>query len=267
MKRSIQRNMLACAWLFASLAGFAAAASAQETEPEPKPEVAPEPQKSLPGTLESADQGSDARRELMKLFLEVERSLAKIDDDLADAGAGELPLDAVADSGIDDLLRTTAESSLDIQRKMDRILEIAKEMDQGQGSGSGSGQGKPSPGGDSPLDEARDNGPQQRENTPDAPKPSEGQGEQPQSSDGEEPKDGDQPDQGPGQNQAGDPRAEQPGNPATRGDEADEWGFLPERYREVFRNQGREDLPVQYRDWIDAYYRRLSSSDRTPPRR
>jgi hypothetical protein len=28
--------------------------------------------------------------------------------------------------------------------------------------------------------------------------------------------------------------------------------------RETFRNQGRNDLPVQYRDWIDSYYRRLN---------
>ena len=26
----------------------------------------------------------------------------------------------------------------------------------------------------------------------------------------------------------------------------------------MFRNKGSDDLPVQYRDWIDAYYRRLN---------
>jgi hypothetical protein len=28
--------------------------------------------------------------------------------------------------------------------------------------------------------------------------------------------------------------------------------------RELFRAQGGDDLPPRYRDWIDAYYRRLS---------
>ena len=35
-------------------------------------------------------------------------------------------------------------------------------------------------------------------------------------------------------------------------------GELPARVQETFRNQGRDDLPLQYRDWIDSYYRRLN---------
>jgi len=31
--------------------------------------------------------------------------------------------------------------------------------------------------------------------------------------------------------------------------------------RDLFRMEGGGDLPPRYRDWIDAYYRRL---DRTP---
>ena len=48
-----------------------------------------------------------------------------------------------------------------------------------------------------------------------------------------------------------------PANP--RADDAERWGELPQRLREVFRNQGGDELPVQYRDWIDAYYRRLNT--------
>ena len=40
----------------------------------------------------------------------------------------------------------------------------------------------------------------------------------------------------------------------------DRWGDLPIQVREVFRNQGGSDLPPQYRDWIDAYYRRLNGA-------
>ena len=43
---------------------------------------------------------------------------------------------------------------------------------------------------------------------------------------------------------------------------ADAWGALPPKVQEIFRNEGTEDVPVQYRDWIDAYYRRLSATRR-----
>jgi hypothetical protein len=43
---------------------------------------------------------------------------------------------------------------------------------------------------------------------------------------------------------------------------ADRWGDLPVRAREIFRVEGTSDLPPQYRDWIDGYYRRLQSLER-----
>jgi hypothetical protein len=39
---------------------------------------------------------------------------------------------------------------------------------------------------------------------------------------------------------------------------ADRWGDLPTQARDVFRAQGGADLPVRYREWIDAYYKRLN---------
>ena len=42
------------------------------------------------------------------------------------------------------------------------------------------------------------------------------------------------------------------------GQGAGRWGELPARVRATFRNQGKDDLPVRYREWIDAYYRRLN---------
>lgn len=44
----------------------------------------------------------------------------------------------------------------------------------------------------------------------------------------------------------------------TSADPAERWGDLPEKARDVFRSQGGVDLPVRYREWIDAYYRRLN---------
>ena len=49
--------------------------------------------------------------------------------------------------------------------------------------------------------------------------------------------------------------------PAARAAGADRWGDLPPHVRDLFRMEGGGDLPPRYRDWIDAYYRRL---DRTP---
>ena len=40
--------------------------------------------------------------------------------------------------------------------------------------------------------------------------------------------------------------------------ESDRWGDLPIHVREQFRAQGSDDVPLRYRDWIDAYYRRLN---------
>lgn len=41
-------------------------------------------------------------------------------------------------------------------------------------------------------------------------------------------------------------------------DANDRWGDLPVYARDVFRAQGGADLPVRYREWIDAYYKRLN---------
>jgi hypothetical protein len=45
---------------------------------------------------------------------------------------------------------------------------------------------------------------------------------------------------------------------ANHADPTDNWGFLPPQVRDVFRTQGGGDLPAQYREWIDAYYKRLN---------
>jgi hypothetical protein len=31
--------------------------------------------------------------------------------------------------------------------------------------------------------------------------------------------------------------------------------------RDVFRTQGGGDMPAKYRDWIDAYYRRMAKQN------
>ncbi len=127
---------------------------------------------------------------------------------------------------------------------------------------SGMAASQPSGKGESPLDQERQRGPTEREQTPEAPgeKPEQGQEEQqdqPQP-DGQEPDDRGQ-NPPPGENRPNSrPRIDESGPPVAPGDDAERWGFLPERVQEVFRNQITDDLPIQYRDWIDSYYRRLN---------
>ncbi len=239
------------AFLFLALVG--PAANAQEEDESEKP--------TLP---QGFDRDSARRRdlveELTELFHQVERKLEEIDVQLADAGAGESPLGDVEDSGLDRLLRESRQKSEEVIGGINRILEIAQQM----GGGGGGMGGQPQEPQQGPLDQERDRGPTDRENTPEAPGAKPGSEEDEQT--GDEPQDS--PNEGPGQdhergeNREGAPRNDETGPPVAPGDDADAWGLLPERVREVFRNQGGDDLPPQYRDWIDTYYRRLNTRRR-----
>ena len=206
----------------------------------------------------------DKQQEMIDLIHSIERRLNTIDLRLSDAGAGVVPLEGVEDSGLDDLLRDARDQSRRNIEDIDRVLELAREMGQ-QSSGAPSQSQQPQ--GESPLDQERDRGPQERENTPSEPQNSQEQqeqgGQEPQEQPGgETPQDQDQENPENGQNQAGNPDRQEQGSGGTPSNDADRWGELPVRYREVFRNQGGDDLPVQYRDWIDAYHRRLSKTRR-----
>jgi len=125
-------------------------------------------------------------------------------------------------------------------------------------------QSKPQPG---ELDQPRDQTPQQQEKTPEAPGKDEEQS-QPEPEEDRQGKDEEKPGEGQpespqkddslGRNDEDSPPDEEKGTPVAASIDADRWGELPARVRATFRNQGKDDLPVQYREWIDAYYRRLS---------
>jgi TolA-binding protein len=211
--------------------------------------------------------GEDPTAQLRRLFREVETTLRAIDDQLFDAAAGEAnPSDASAE--IDRLLRETEERSRSAIEGIDRIIEVAQQMQQQsqqQQQSSSNGSGSPSQdGGSSPIDGDRDQERQQRMQGEDAPRPDDGGqpedgdpregGERPQPT----PDDGAESDR-PGANQAGeDPRQEGERGPASNASGADRWGDLPPRVQSIFRNQVGDDLPVRYRDWIDRYHRRLN---------
>lgn len=255
-----------------------AAAQDPEPRPEPRPRLRPE---LVPPPLrpEGGEPAQDAQREMLQLFRQVERRLREIDALLVDAGAGDTRrLREVRDAGIDQLIRRSVEGGRRNLEDIDRIIEIAQQFGSQQpSSGSGQpqqGQQQGQPGGSRPQGSQSTS----REQTPEGP----GQGErsgQPEGqepgSEGQEPQ-GEQPGQEPSQERGGTPRDGGPneapdprnrpaddtprsetGGPGLRPDDADRWGDLPVHVRDVFRHGGSDDLPPQYRDWIDAYYRRL----------
>lgn len=67
---------------------------------------------------------NDVHEEMMELIREIERTLTRIDLELGDAGAGEAPLEAVGDSGIEKLLLSTREKMQSVVDGIDRIFEI-----------------------------------------------------------------------------------------------------------------------------------------------
>lgn len=220
----------------------------------------------------------DPRAELEALFAKVEKRLARMSQLLGEASAGdtsalgklggagidelirdaERPVGDSSSAGIASLLEATQSQGQRLVEEIDRVLEIAREQAEQQGSPSGSGGqgGQPSPGqGEQP----------QQGQTPEGSRAMEGE-TAPRA-------EGQQPDQRPGDGE--DPRGNQDNPPVTPEQRADappgsetgaasgddaagQWGELPVHVRRVFRNGVSEDVPPRYRDWIDAYHRKLS---------
>lgn len=251
--------------------GAASAASlptgVQEQEAPPEESERPTVEDLLEGTG-MEDGGEQA--ELLQLFKEVELNLQRIDDFLFEAAAAEEDL-SVRESGLSELLDETDRASTETVAAIDRILEISKNLaeqspqqqqqqqDQQQQAGQQSQQSPE----DSPLDRPRPQ-PQQQDgqNQPEGPQPElEGEQPEPQEGRGEQPQDPQEISDEPGQNQEGEatPDSTERSANATR---FAEWGELPPRVQEIFSNQRGESLPVEYRGWIDNYYRRLARSNR-----
>lgn len=235
---------------------FGSLVPAQEPAPTPPPAPAPTPQSSDP----------DPAKEMQRLFAEVETALREIDLLLSDAAAGDTSLSEVPDSGLDKLLEVSQSRSKNVVQGIDKILELAAQNQQSSSSG-----GQPPPDSqDSPLDQQRSEENRDREQTPQQPQQQGGQQESSPEPQGEpenqeqpgeqNPQDQENQTDDPGQNRPG-PENDRPGgDPSSAGGGVDAWGELPTRVRQVFRSEGGQDLPVQYRDWIDAYYRRLNET-------
>jgi hypothetical protein len=197
----------------------------------------------------------DPRSEMLELFGKVEKRLGEIDRLLFQAGAGETKLETQEESGISELLNQSVHRSEDVLKCIDRMLEIAAQQGGSCSSGQPSEQSQTS---GSPLDQQTPSGPREREQGREqSPSPQESQ---PSS----EPK-GQQEPRSPGEDPNTDPR-NRSGSPPPSGETAtpedssgaERWGDLPEQVRQLFRTEGGGDMPPQYRDWIESYYRRLN---------
>lgn len=217
----------------------------------------------------------DPKAEMQALFKKVESRLDEIDKLLYGAGAGDTRLAEVKESGIAGLLDQSQARSDEVLKGIDRILEIAREnSDSSDGSGGscrslmkkpGGGQGQqsgPPPSAEgSPKQGAKE--PQQREQTPEGPGKEPKGGKQPDSKGQQDDPNGQEPR---GNKESPDEGRNRPGGPPPKlatdtvdGARVDErWGELPQQVRDLFRTEGGGGMPPQYRDWIDAYYRRLN---------
>jgi len=250
-------------------------------KPEPKPVEVPE--LTFDDFAPEQDAQAQAQQEMIELFGKVERRLRLIDSMLLDASAGDTSsLEELASSGIDDLIESVPDAPNGQQnpstcqdvgsrlgqssgqgrqaiQEIDQIITIAKSLPSECKSGAPKPGEKPKPGG-SPVDQPQ--GTRERSDGPE--KPKEG-GHEPgeekpgQQKQGEIPKGNQDSDQDPSNKPAHEMPASETGVPPQVTDQRDQWGDLPVHVRDVFRAEGGPGMPAQYRDWIDAYYRRLNS--------
>lgn len=249
----------------------AQAARAQEPEVEPAP-----PRPTAPVQIRPPQ--DDLQREMVELFGKVERELRAIDRLLQEAARAP---STGSGGSLAEQLRTAQASGESVQKDIDRILELAAQQSPSSSSSSG-GEPQPSQGGN-PMDrqgeqstgrEATPSMPQSGGEKPEPGGQEPGEGKEPGSEkpgskpkpggekpgeQGRDPKDGPQGSKAePQQNPGADPARGAQGAGSTSNDARDRWGELPMHAREVFRNEGGRDMPPLYREWIDAYYKRLN---------
>lgn len=256
----------ASAWASLTLLlALAVPASPQEQGPPPV---------DLEGRIRQ-DLGQDPAAQMQELFGRIEKNLRSIDDLLFEA-AGSPDLAQDDPQRWRSWIGDTRKRSEAVLEDIDKLLDLSQQMSsQSRGrSSSNQGQGQQSPEsseqGQSPLDRGGAEGQRRQEGGQQGPPPS---GSEPESG-GQKPgqqQDGDGPQGNPGSEptgaEEGGPEGQQlsgrrpPGSERGPGSGAGQiapWGELPPRVQEIFSNQNAEEVPLQYREWIDSYYRRVS---------
>jgi hypothetical protein len=229
----------------AALALAGSLASAQEIEKQ-------KPEKELPPLPTATSQ----QQKMIELFHAVENKLHEIDSILYDAGAGGSTKGKLEDAGIDRLLQQASERGKEAQAGIDQILELARQQQKKSSSSSSSGGEPQQSSGESPLDKQRNQRPSQKDKKPggEAPRP-EDQQQEPQGANQKPESNKDSKDD---QQRTGVAPPKGPTEHNPRVDDRERWGDLPIQVRDVFRVEGGGDLPPRYREWIDAYYRRMN---------
>jgi len=212
----------------------------------------------------------DPRERMKELVVQIERRLGEIDVLLYRAGSGETKLESQDESGIAQLLAQSRSSGQRVLDDIDEMLELSEQMG-GSSKSSGSGQPSQQQGQQGQSPQQGSQRPQAQERTPQAPgegpqqtQPQPGKEEQgkAESQPGESKPQGDRESNEPPRNAAGDAPSPSPQSKADGARSNEQWGDLPPTVRDLFRTEGGSDLPPQYRDWIDAYYRRLNQERR-----
>jgi hypothetical protein len=251
--------------LFLALGGLvplsAARLSATPQEGQTEEEVGPPTREELEAELMGQN---PTQQEMLELFGKVERKLREIDDFLFEAAAGEGAYDSES-SELSELFLATRDSSREVAEGIDRILELAEQMaqqqQQQQQSSSGSGGGQSSSDGQSPLDNRGREGQREQEQSSQEQREDLEGGQQPEPGNENAPGQG-QPEDGAPNELPAEQRQGERGADSERGQGSDatgagQWGELPPRMQEIFSNQVGDDLPLEYRDWIESYWRRL----------
>lgn len=238
---------------------------------------AQEPEEEEVNRLEQLEneltQRDPKQQEMMDLFAEVERDLLAIDDLLFEAAAGEEDLELL-ESGLAELFLASRDRSREVAEGIDAILDLAQQMENEQqqnssgssGSSQGGEQGQGQ--GESPMDNRGQESQREKESSrneagsPEAGQNSEdssgmeeldsGEGQQPQP----KPESGEQ-GEGEGTNQDGKQVGKDQLGAGSEAGAAGQWGELPPRVQEIFSNQVSDDLPLEYREFIEAYWLRL----------
>ncbi len=254
----------------------AAPQEAEKQEPKNQDPETQEPEESVEelNPFTQPGGGGNGQDEMAELFIKVDKRLQRVSELLFEASTGDASrADEIGSSGIDELIRAAESASgagsagiaqlleatkLQSQQagtEIERILEIAAEN---QSNSSGQPSQSPKSEGENPQQGQTPSGSRKEEKGEGPPQGEPGS----ETQEGEPQKNGETPNGGQEQEGSEDgPGKVPPGSEtgaARDGSGNEEWGDLPVHLRKVFQNGVSDDVPPRYRDWVDAYYKRLN---------
>jgi hypothetical protein len=186
------------------------------------------------------------------LVQRIRENLARVD---------QLLLESADSESVAEGLGAATRAQEDVVRDLEELIKAVKYRPSSQSSSGGNSQ---SSGQSSSQPPPRESDGQSQGQQPDAgsqedgadqPEPGGEEGEQ-ESPQGQQPEDGTQ-ESGTPQNRPGGPPPPDPLGSFTREDTDDRWGLLPPKLQERLLNLHVDDMPEQYRDWLEAYVKSM----------